>query len=167
MGKFTGHAMNFRRGFFRLWVVLSVLYVAAIGAIFYGDLKAEFALANNVFSQFDTNIPVLCKDARGKQGVDYKIDKGPWNDYRQDKLCWYEEAAFRAQYPEYKDVSDKTLVDRLYALAGVTAPRRAEPWKLLFTTAAIALLVPLAILITGTGIGWAFAGFRTGAPNVR
>ncbi len=151
--------MNFRRGFFRLWLVLTVLYICVIGAIFYTDVKSEFALATNFFSQFDTDVPVLCKEARGKENVDYKIDSGPWNDFRHDKLCWYQEASFRAQYPEYNDLSVKGLAESLYARAGLTAPRRAEPWKLLLSAITFGLSVPFFVLLVGVGIGWALAGF--------
>jgi len=50
-------------------------------------------------------VPVLCKEARGKDGEDYDAS-GPWNDYRAEKLCWYEEPKFRRLYPEYKDLTE-------------------------------------------------------------
>jgi hypothetical protein len=84
--------MNLRRGFFRLWLVLSILYVAAIGAIFFNDVKGEFDKARNPFYAADMlSLPVACKDARGTEGTDYFME-GPWVDYQgREKFCWYQE----------------------------------------------------------------------------
>jgi hypothetical protein len=34
--------MNWRRGLFRLWIVGAALFVIAVGAISYSDIKAQF-----------------------------------------------------------------------------------------------------------------------------
>jgi hypothetical protein len=162
--------MNLRRGFFRIWLVLSALYIIAVGALFYGDVSEQFrkAALGAEFKKAGAGIllvPVLCKEARGKDGEDYDAS-GPWNDYRAEKLCWYQEPKFRRLYPEYKDLTEDDLSDRLYQRAGLKI-ERAKPWVLVGTVAAIALSVPLAVFILGTAIGWAFAGFRRGASDAR
>jgi hypothetical protein len=153
--------MNSRRGFFQLWVLLTILYVGSVGAYFYSDVRGEFALAKNFFNRFDTTtVPVLCKEARGTEGMDYEISEWLLNNDRGEKLCWYEQSSFRAQYPEYNDLPERTLAERLYQQAGLIIPRQAEPWKLLFSTMGIAFLPPLSVLLVGAGLGWALAGFR-------
>jgi hypothetical protein len=159
--------MNLRRGFFRLWLVLSILYVVVVGAMFFSDVNGEFAKARNPFYAADMlSLPVLCKNARGKDGVDYQLD-GPWNDYRQgkEKLCWYDEPKFRSLWPEYKDLTTSYLINVLYTRADMEAPKPVAPWALLLWVIGVALIPPSVILAIGSALGWAFVGFKQAAPR--
>jgi hypothetical protein len=99
--------MNFRRGFFRLWLVFSILFVIGTAAVFYRDVRSEFekaaVIANSILM-----VPVACNDARGKAGIDYEVFDDP---SKTTKL--------RALFPEYKDLTDDQLSDRLYQKAGM------------------------------------------------
>src|SRR5262245_25155998 len=130
--------MNLRRGFFRIWLDFSALYVVAVVAIFYGDVREQFrkATLRAEFKKAGADlllVPVLCKDARSKDGEDYD-SSGPWNDYRSEELCWYQEPKFRRLYPEYEDLAEDDLSERLYHRAGLQI-ERPRPWALVGTGA--------------------------------
>ena len=61
-------------------------------------------------------------------------------------------------YPEYKDLDDKKLADTIYVKAGM--PRtHPHPWVRLAKTTLLASGGPLAVLILGRSLIWAFSGF--------
>jgi hypothetical protein len=88
--------MNFRRGFFRLWLVFSILFVIGTAAVFYRDVRSEFekaaVIANSILM-----VPVACNDARGKAGIDYEV----FDDPSKTNKCWYQVPKLRALFPEY------------------------------------------------------------------
>jgi hypothetical protein len=145
--------MNFRRGFFRLWLVFSILFVIGTAAVFYRDVRSEFekaaVIANSILM-----VPVACNDARGKAGIDYEV----FDDPSKTNKCWYQVPKLRALFPEYKDLADDQLSDRLYQKAGIqTTP--VSPWSLVTRAASIAIGVPLIVLAVGSALGWSLAGF--------
>jgi hypothetical protein len=149
--------MNIRRGTFRLWLVLSAMFIIALAVIEFPSVRDEFRKVQSEKELSDKwgwaeLVPADCKIARGKLDTDYTRDK--------DDLCWYEMPKFRALYPEYKGLKDDDLSRRLYAKAGqpLTEP---HPWIKLAKVAAAAFGVPLGILILGASLFWAFAGFRS------
>ncbi len=156
------------RGFFRLWVLGSILFVMAIAYTSYGEIKAQFndvatmkwAEQNIVFL-----VPHLCGDARGIAGRDYSTREGqpgPWDVYAKPNPfddCWYEIPKFRQLYPEFGNQSDKELSSKLYADAGRPIRDLPNPWTTLTSWIGIAVTIPLAALILGAGLGWAFKGF--------
>ena len=155
--------MNVRRGMFRLWAIGSVLFAIAVGAVSYSSITAEFRNAN---TDWDTEaakfggyslLPADCSKARGVAGTDYTYSKN-------DALCWYKTEDFRRLYPEYKDLSDAVLSEKVYAKAGQPL-RHFHPWIKVMTTAGMAFSVPLAVLALGFSLFWAFAGFRS--PSAR
>jgi hypothetical protein len=75
-------------------------------------------------------------------------------------LCWYKAEDFRRLYPEYKDLSDKALSEKLYQKAGQPL-QHTHPWKGVITAAAVAFGVPLMVLGLGWSLLWALSGFRT------
>jgi hypothetical protein len=164
--------MNLRRGFFRLWLVFSVLFVIATAVVFFPDVKSEFEKAAEWSPPpgewspppGDLLVPVECSaDLRGKSGDDYEVLN--YSDGRD--RCWYEFPKFRVLYSEYKGLTDDELSDRLYKKAGIptTTPRLykkatpATPWTSVLKAVGIAIGVPLIVLALGSAIGWSFAGF--------
>jgi hypothetical protein len=116
-------------------------------------------------SEFERVVPVLCGKTRGVAGTDYSTqsgrDPGPWDTYAKPNYfdnCWYVMSKFRPLYPEYKDLSDKELSQRLYAEHGVPI-REPNPWATLGWWASIAFGVPLVVLVLGASVVWAFSGF--------
>jgi hypothetical protein len=66
---------------------------------------------------------------------------------------------FRRNYPEYNDLSDNELTRKLYTARGVEFHDLPKPWVTLGTWAAIALGIPLVVLVLGSSLVWAFSGF--------
>lgn len=154
--------MNFRRGFFRIWLILSAIYTLLICIIFFDDVRQEFkkqALLSKWNEISVLLLPVLCDEARGEAKRDYNPPEGNYfNRFDAGALCWYEEPKFRQFYPEYRDLTTEMLSGRLYSKAGI-ATNRARPWTTLFVAVVTAIGVPLLVLILGAGLGWALAGF--------
>jgi hypothetical protein len=142
--------MNFRRGFFRIWVILSSLFIIGVAFASYKEVIGEFEKASLDFSSFVIEVPVNCTEARGKSGT----------DYLEFQKCWYQMPTFRRLFPEYKDMSDDAVSDKLYAKAGIEL-HPARTWKALGIAISIALGVPLVALVIGAALGWAFSGFRS------
>ncbi|MBB5327807.1 hypothetical protein [Tunturiibacter gelidoferens] len=150
--------MNVQKGTFRLWVVLSVLFVIVVAAFSYDNIHTEFRNAYTDWNAVATKlggenmVPADCEKARGTAGTDYNR-----ND---DGFCWYEFSKFRSLYPEYKDVNDKELDRRLYAKAGKPLVE-FHPWQKLAKVVLFAVGVPLGFLALGYALFWAVAGFRS------
>jgi hypothetical protein len=166
--------VNFRRGFFRLWVVLSLFFIGIVLFVTIDDIQKEFAKVSALESvatrRLETErdkflLPVLCGDARGKLGKDYSLssDKGPgpWDKYAKVNpfdTCWYSVATFRNHYNEYADLSDANVYWKLNEkYAGRAKP--ARPWQVVGKTALITLGVPAVFLVLGSLLGWALTGF--------
>jgi hypothetical protein len=142
---------------FRLWVVGSVVFVVAVAVFSYAGIREEFRIANTDWDAMAKEaggvslVPVFCSDARGVAGQDYTTS----ND-----LCWYGMDSFRKQYPEYKDVNDKVLSEKLYVKVGQPL-QHLHPWRKVMAATAVAFGYPLAVFILGYSLSWAFAGFRS------
>ncbi|MGO8657189.1 hypothetical protein ACC771_16400, partial [Rhizobium ruizarguesonis] len=75
--------------------------------------------------------------------------------------CFYTVENFRVQFPEYKDLSREDVSKKLYATlnwAPVFDGDRFEHTKIVTGTA---LIPPVALLIIGCLIFWAFSGFSS------
>ena len=148
--------MNWRRGLLRLWIVGSVLFVIAVAFVGYSEIKQQFDEADWVDVNGDREVPQLCGDARGVAGVDY-TERG-----QRETTCWYAMSKFRPLYPEYNNLSDEELSRKLYDYADPWF--RHVPWATLETWASIALGIPLAVLVLGASLVWAFSGFAAKRP---
>lgn len=147
--------MNLARGLFRLWLVVSVMWIVGVGSLATFDLARKYD-RNAPWVNDPVLYPVACDKARGVKGIDYEggtVIEGPWDRY----TCWYSIESIRRLYPEYTDVSDATLGQRLYEVAG----RPLQSWwsnTLPYLFAALA--PPAAVLAVGSALAWAVAGFR-------
>lgn len=134
------------------------MFVIATAFVSFPDVKSEFEKAAEWSPPpGDLLVPVECSaDLRGKSGDDYK----PLNLDGRDR-CWYEFPKFRVLYPEYKDLTDDELSDRLYKKAGIptTARKPATPWTSVLKALGIVIGVPLIVLALGSALGWSFSGF--------
>jgi hypothetical protein len=84
--------------------------------------------------------------------------------YKSEGQCWYSRVVFRRLYPEYKDLSDRDLSDRLYSKAGRPL-RHPHPWTKMAQAAGIAIGFPTAVLTFACLLGWAISGFRETVPQ--
>jgi hypothetical protein len=159
--------MNFRQGFFRIWVVGSVLFAGAVGVLGYEKVAAEFKRAGQDYSSFsDVLVPVNCRDVRGKAGVDYTGNPfDQFDDPPGTAQCWYKIDALRRLYPEYKDLSDDVVSARLYQKAKITIKEPAAPWKTLGFMLLIAFGVPALVLLLGASLACAISGFAVARPR--
>jgi hypothetical protein len=165
--------MNLRRGLIRVGLVASVLFILAVAALSFLEIKSQFdavALLEDL-DRYETMLPVLCGEARGEAGKDYTTKEnqspGPWDTYaRQNPFdtCWYTMTKYRPRYPENRDLNDKDLARRLYAAAGRPLTDLPDPWLTLLFWAGLALGIPLAVLTLGAALAWAFAGFASSRP---
>lgn len=160
--------MNFARGSFRVWVVLSLFWAGFIVFMSWEDIRNDRAWISDAWWENDAlvSLPVKCEDARGAKGTDYFVKDAPepWNRYRNlNAACWYDAGRFRELWPEYSDLEHNLLESKLYASLGWTMDEDRDP--LLFTKKAglVALLPPMVLLIAGLLVAWAFAGFRKAA----
>jgi hypothetical protein len=154
--------MNWRRGLFRLWIVGSALFVIAVAFVSYGDIKREFNAAANAGpwgTSDEVLVPQICGDARGIAGTDYSIENRFEEPDNVFDRCWYVMSKFRRLYPEYNNLTDKELTRKLYPGHGFPAPTEPNPWATVGMWAGIALGIPLAVLVLGSSLVWAFSGF--------
>lgn len=157
--------MRIRRGLFRLWLVAAVLFALFIAASSYSEIAGDFRNANTDLNAIADKwgghllLPVTCGEARGAANADYEIGK-------DDGLCWYKAVDFRRLYPEYNDLQNGVLSDKLYTKVG-RPPQRPHPWNKVLQTTGIALGVPVAVLILGASLLWAFAGFRSSPERAK
>lgn len=136
-----------REGLLRLWVICTILFLAAVGAWFYRPFEKEFhraAFAGQIQSSATPLVPIACGEARGARGSDYLSDV-------DDANCWYALPKFRANYPEYARLADPELVTTMVRKVGWRGgPRR--PWIPLLALGAIALAIPLIALLWGWAV---------------
>jgi hypothetical protein len=149
--------MNVRKGLLRLWIVGSILFVICAFAVSYSFLREEFRIANTDYDAMAKEIggsslvPTDCGRARGVLGTDYS---------ETQNLCWYKSEDFRRLYPEYKDLSDKALSEKLYEKAGQPL-KHVHPWESIGKVAGVAFGVPVIVLLIGLSLLWALSGFRS------
>jgi hypothetical protein len=127
--------MNWRRGLFRLWIVGSALFVLAVAFVSYSDIKEEFeAVARKPYAS-STLAPNL-----NTKIVEFE---GRLHEFPADATDEEIATALNSEKPG--------MFDDL-----IPAPK---PWKSVGMWAAIALSVPLVVLVLGSSLVWAFSGF--------
>jgi hypothetical protein len=137
-----------REGLLRLWVISTILFLAAVGAWFYRPFEKEFHradLAEQIRSSATPLVPIACGEARGASGSDYLSDVDDGN-------CWYALPKFRANYPEYERLADQELVATMVRKVGWHGGPRRRPWIPLLVLGAIALAIPLVALLWGWAV---------------
>jgi hypothetical protein len=131
-------ALRIARGLFRLWIVGTALFVIAVAAVSYSDIKAEFdrPKPNKIFEvqapdgrTFELKAP----DMQTAMSMATRLAK----DYVPDK-------------PQLSDYD-------------VFTPE-PNPWASVATAAGVALGIPLVVLVLGASLAWAFSGFAAKRP---
>jgi hypothetical protein len=145
--------INFRNGFFRIWVVLSAGWVLLVGALMYSDIAspqlgerfyvlpgpdARFFELQNYFDQFD---------------VQFKAKH--WKIEFPNNVILY----------ATNDVSEPVARERsaeFYSLFASTRESEvvAARWRALGRAFGVSLVPPLVLLLVGVMLGWIAAGFR-------
>ena len=158
--------MDVRRVLYRIWIVVSLSWVTAVIALGWGEIKKDRWITGTPWSESSAlaALPVRCEDARGAIDVDYKVKPAsePWNRYRTpSSACWYDEARLRALWPEHADLKHFDLSRQLYKSLGWSPTFEGDDYERTKTVALLALLPPAFLLLAGSLVVWAFAGFRS------
>jgi len=157
--------MNWRRGLFRLWIVGTALFVIAVAYFSYDDIKAEFdaaasrrqaasmlatdaKLADWVHQRFYSDMP--------REQFDKKITAA--KPITEPKVIAQLEAIFR-NIDTYRPVPEWTEDERETFLLHDLIEPMPNPWMTLGMWAAIAFGIPMAVLVLGASLVWAFSGF--------
>jgi hypothetical protein len=156
-----------RRGLFRLWLVLSAIFVLGVAAVSFDSLRREVdraELMRFMAKQADPPLPMECAQARGVEGRDYdRAPPSPGERYRlvaPPATCWYQRDRLRALYPDYAGLSDAALAEKLYGAIGLPLRSPPAPFALGLRVALLAIGAPLLALAIGTALLWAAAGFQ-------
>jgi hypothetical protein len=148
--------MRVARGMFRLWLVLSCLWIATVAAIGYSswpstskDPKAAYDSKTSADDDFNSKMTILDQASKGTLPPlpDLKDESLPPEDPNNSKT-------YPGPVPEYLKHQDS---NNPFADA-VNAQQSAQ--QLAVTTAKLALIPPALIFIVGIGLTWAFRGFR-------
>jgi len=147
-------SMNLRRGLFGCWIIFAGLFVIAVGVASSFDIRREFEKAGEGKTALTRIkragvLTVPCSH-RGKPAFDFS-DNG---------RCGYDIPKFRAQHPEYKGLNEDQLLDRLCQEVRINIKTPFRPWTRVMEAAGIAVGIPVAVLILGWALLWAYAGFR-------
>jgi len=162
--------MNWRRGLFRLWIVGTVLCVLAVAFVSYSDIKADFdvvarASKPEVTSSFIAELrqqdPEFnnLTDAQLLDAVYKKffsdMPREQFEKQVSEKISASNKAVkFQGQLHEFPaDFTDEQIATALKS----TIIR--NPWATLGVWAGIAAGIPLAVLVVGASLVWAFSGF--------
>jgi len=164
-GHWAHSTMNWRRGLFRLWIVGTALFVLAVAYNSYDEIKTQFdavaakrkvasdlatdaKFADWVHQRFYSDMP--------REQFDKKITTA--NPITEPKVIAQLKAIItnRDTSRPLSEWTDDEL--RAHILYRIIAPT-PNPWGSIGSTAAIALGIPLAVLILGSSLVWAFSGF--------
>jgi hypothetical protein len=160
--------MNWRRGLFRLWIFGTALFLIAVALISYSDIKAEFDAA----SKRDAKLSSIL--AANPKAADILYNK-LYSDMPRDQfdkeitgakpvteltkrldafIATIDTSRSRSQWSD-----DEQVADSLTQFVPAT-----NPWESVGMVAGLAFGIPLAVLILGACLVWAFSGFSAKQP---
>jgi len=178
-------ALRIARGLFRLWIVGTALFVIAVAAVSYSDIKAEFEA-----------IVSKTKVQRLSSFAEFRLRYPQYDDLSDAQLA---DALYRKFYSDIpREQFDKKieqpgmfddLISKQPGMVAVKGPgdvivefpngtpeeemlraMRARfgpdpnPWTKLGMWASVAFGIPLSVLILGASLAWAFSGFSAKRP---
>lgn len=152
--------MNVKRGFLRLYVVLSGIWVLLALAQFGSGLWLRFEA-----DQYWRVVPVACAEVAS-------IEKNKFRSERDKSVCLVTESDFRNLFPQYNDIRSGDLRKRLDQKYGIKADDtfledgtvfRAEPvwsWPEAQSALLTAFAPVLVVGLLGLFVGWVVSGFK-------
>ena len=135
--------MNWRKGFFRIWIVLTILPIIVIAAISWADISNKISLARLSDTQLFALLYPACRNAAN----------WPPNDWVPVECL----DAIKANSPTL-DVSDMNCWGRGDSHRYIEQSMRVA--TALIPTMVSLLGPPLCFLLLGLLIGWALSGFK-------
>lgn len=145
--------MNVRRGMFRLWVIFATLFVLGVVIFSYEHIRYEFQMAQDFAGlphvrNTGTKMPLSEQRRSQLDAIVQRMQaNGETDDYIQAVVN-----DFKNKY-----ANESAITPAVGEFMPVTA---IQPWTKLMETAGVALGVPLAALVLGWSLIWAFSGFR-------
>lgn len=150
--------MNIKRGVFRLWLVLSSLFVGAVLLTTWENITADFkhATENRWWLEFPSeeeyNLEKIISDMKQERlsavRQEQPLDNDSWWDYINDPT-----------------VEEVELERRLSKMKQERLAEKYAPWNNLIRIAAFAFGIPLIILVIGSAFAWALSGFSRSQIN--
>ncbi len=157
--------MNARHWLFRLWLLITFLWIVVLGVISWPMAIKDYGWADSSqLGQYrSAELPVRCEEARGTVHLDYWVREAaePWNrdDYETPShACWYNEQRFRALWPEYKNMPLADLSAELYRSLEWSQQFNGDPYLHTKLAALVAFVPSLALFAVGRLFAWAFVG---------
>jgi hypothetical protein len=151
-----GNAMNARRGFFRLWVVSSALWVIGVAIVAFQvpptlqplafvmpDATSGFFKLNNIFDQFDPDFKAAHRQVEFPNDVTLFVHNS------------VPEATIKGLAPEFFKTYSSPRADDL-------TKARLRFWGFALSAA---VLPSLSLLLLGSLVGWIFSGFAGDANS--
>ena len=157
----TATRVNYRRGLFRLWVILAALWIGGVALVSGPGVYREFQKAAAVNAAKAATVTDATKGATVSRLAKYgaAIDD-------KDVLTFNIEGnrvrvgnSFFQLSPEEQQATIDEITSQLKGEAYDKPPPPA-PWSSLVSGLWIAILPPLALLSLGAALGWVFSGFR-------
>lgn len=131
----TAAAMNWRRGLFRLWLVLSVLWIGVVGVITWWKFPVDDWVV--VSEEPDRNPPP----------PGFTVDKPPFDPSKPFTIV--------KPRPHEFDPDEYLASKRAEDMRALTKERHSAIWF----ASILALLPPALVLALGSALVWAFRGF--------
>ena len=168
-------ASRVARGLFGLWIVGAALFVIVVAFVSYSDIKAEFdaaaskpksAASSSFLLEFRRLHPQYngLSDAQLAETVHKQFYSDMPRDQFEKKLADKIAASntkivkFQGKLYEFPgDATDEEIADVLKNTV-------RNPWASLRVAAAIAVGIPLVVLVLGASLVWAFLGFAATRP---
>ena len=136
--------MNVRRGLFRLWVLVTAIWL--VGCIWFGATKWHWFEASRVYEVADTN------DEK------YRVETPP--DTPQDEIALFVEKSAGSKWLR-KECEKDRRGPWCDVVTSFKMPRQYFTWQYL----TVSIGGPLSLLMVGSALYWAFSGFRRDAES--
>lgn len=153
-------ATSISRGFFRLWVVLSIVWVVAAVADLAWSLHGR--RGEWMPQTYRHAYPVDCREARSLPSRDeegtYLFEKDFLGSGRD--VCVYDEDKFRKAFPEYAGMTVEAAHLRVYSQLGIPLSNDHFTAKEAFSWLRFTLMPPLLVFLAVVAALWVRRGFR-------
>ncbi len=152
---------NWKRGLFRIWFVLSILWVSLWGWLAISDWPDLPLKGERFYIKHPDDNPTLEKVLTTETEEEFiksvKIEGG--GDPTQ--FIYWETTPLGYRTIIGKKWTDERAKERLrFADEMITQQTNARQWEHLFNKGSVAVIWPLAVLVLGSALAWAFSGFR-------
>lgn len=157
----TATRVNYRRGLFRLWVILAALWIGGVALVSGPGVYREFQKAAAIKAAKAATVTDATKGATVSRFAKYGAaidDKDVLTFNIEGSRVRVGNSFFQLSLEEQQATIDEIasqLKGEVY-----DKPPPPAPWSSLVSGLWIAILPPLVLLALGAALGWVFSGFR-------